>query len=316
MKLQLFALLVTAVSAVAQGVTDKIAPEGEAPAGCKPTLDAEFEITIIPLKGMAKKDLAIDTRGTTTTTSSDHANLVLQLADGVLTDSHNRTGYIASNFQFQFDLPPQAGALYTAGFSACANGSLALGGSAVFWQCRSGTFHNLYDRWWAAQCEPVLMVAMPCGSAGVGGEPPSSSTVQPGPVVGTQVVTTTMVVPLSDGQPQVVTTTSIVYICQIGDGQVQGHTTPCVAASQIPDGQVQVTATVTTGIAESQLSDGQSGGGGADCGAACQWGCCYGSLGGVAGGGGGGGGSRDRVGVDVMMVVMMMGSLLGRVVWF
>jgi hypothetical protein len=37
-------------------------------------------------------------------------------------------------------------------------------------------------------------------------------------VVATATVTTTVVVPLQDGQPQVVTTTSVVYICQIGDG--------------------------------------------------------------------------------------------------
>ncbi|KAK4128062.1 hypothetical protein N657DRAFT_564211, partial [Parathielavia appendiculata] len=205
-----FALLAMVVFAIAQGVTDKIAPEGGAPAGCKPTLDAKFEITIIPFKGMAKKDMAIEAR---TTFSGDHGNLVLQLAGGILTDAQNRTGYIASNFQFQFDNPPQTGALYTAGFSACTNGSLALGGSAVFWQCLSGTFYNLYDRWWAAQCEPALMVAMPCG----GGDP---TVPQSGTTVGTEVVTNTMVVPLSDGQPQVVTTTSIVYICQIGDGLI------------------------------------------------------------------------------------------------
>jgi len=72
---------------------------------------------------------------------------------------------------------------------------------------------------------------------------------------------------LSDGQPQVITTTRGIPICQIGDGQVQGHTTPCAAitavptpsvvvppASQYPDGQIQVTpkpapSTVATGTA-------------------------------------------------------------------
>jgi hypothetical protein len=141
---------------------------------------------------------------------------VLTLSDTVLTDAHNRTGYIASNYQFQFDNPPQAGAIYTAGFSACTNGSLALGGSAVFWQCASGTFYNLYDRYWAEQCEPALIVALPCGGDSEVGGPQSGGASET--VVGTQVVTTTMVVPLSDGQPQIVTTTSVVYICQIGDG--------------------------------------------------------------------------------------------------
>ncbi|KAF9640325.1 putative covalently-linked cell wall protein [Lasiodiplodia theobromae] len=86
------------------------------------------------------------------------STLTLTLADGVLHDAHNRTGYIASNYQFQFDAPPQAGALYTAGFSVCSEdgtASLALGGSKTWYRCLSGDFYNLYDRWWAAQCEEV-----------------------------------------------------------------------------------------------------------------------------------------------------------------
>jgi len=86
-----------------------------------------------------------------------NGTLALTLSNGVLKDSHGRTGYIASNFQFQFDEPPQAGAIVTAGFSVCANGSLALGGSNVFYQCLSGNFFNLYDRNWAAQCSPVTI---------------------------------------------------------------------------------------------------------------------------------------------------------------
>lgn len=81
----------------------------------------------------------------------------IQLENGVLTDQDGRTGYIASNYQLQFDKPPQAGAIYTAGFSECSNGSLALGGSSIFYQCLSGKFYNLYDRSWAAQCSPVYI---------------------------------------------------------------------------------------------------------------------------------------------------------------
>jgi len=88
--------------------------------------------------------------------SSDDT-LSLTLKDGVLVDNQGRTGYIAANYQFQFDKPAQTGAIYTAGFSVCSNGSLALGGSAIFYQCRSGDFYNLYDRHWAPQCEPVTL---------------------------------------------------------------------------------------------------------------------------------------------------------------
>jgi len=83
-------------------------------------------------------------------------SLTLTLKDGILKDSQNRIGYIASNRQFQFDGPPQAGALLTAGFSVC-NGSLALGPSTTFYQCRSGGFFNLYDRNVAPQCNPVRL---------------------------------------------------------------------------------------------------------------------------------------------------------------
>ena len=137
------------------------------------------------------------------------------LAGGVLTDAKARTGYIASNYQFQFDGPPQAGAIYTAGFSVCGNNSVALGGSTVFYECASGDFYNLYDRNWAPQCSAVEIVAMPCG----GPDPPFASQIPDGQVIGTTVVATTVVVPLSDGQPQVVTTQVPVPICQIGDGK-------------------------------------------------------------------------------------------------
>lgn len=83
--------------------------------------------------------------------------LALTLQDGILLDNQGRTGYIASNFQFQFDKPAQAGAIYTSGWSVCGNGSLALGGSTTFYQCLSGNFYNLYSENWAAQCNAVTI---------------------------------------------------------------------------------------------------------------------------------------------------------------
>lgn len=89
--------------------------------------------------------------------SEGGGDLELTLEDGILKDGQGRTGYIASNFQFQFDAPPQAGAIYTSGFSICTNGTLALGGSNIFYRCLSGNFYNLYDRYWAPQCSPVTI---------------------------------------------------------------------------------------------------------------------------------------------------------------
>ncbi|KAL7270343.1 hypothetical protein RUND412_006954 [Rhizina undulata] len=70
----------------------------------------------------------------------------LTLEGGVLKDALGRTGYIADNRQLQFDDPPQSGAIYTAGFGACADGTLALGGNNVFYACGSSDFTNLYDQ--------------------------------------------------------------------------------------------------------------------------------------------------------------------------
>jgi hypothetical protein len=169
----------------------------------------------------------------------DPGSLTISLANGQLTDEKGRTGYIASNFQFQFDAPPQDGAIFTGGFSVCSNGSLALGGSAVFFECLSGGFFNLYDQSFAAQCEPILIDILPCSSSGAAGQ---QSDGQP-----TGVTVATAVSQISDGQPQA---QSAVPITQISDGQPQAQS--AVPISQISDGQPQV----PTGVI-SQISDGQ-----------------------------------------------------------
>jgi hypothetical protein len=91
--------------------------------------------------------------GSTQTACMSDNSLVLTLSNGVLMDSKGRTGYIASNFQFQFDNPPQSGHLETSGFSICNGNQLALNGNTQWWMCKSGDFYNLYSKNWAAQCE-------------------------------------------------------------------------------------------------------------------------------------------------------------------
>ena len=97
------------------------------------------------------------------------STLRLTLTNHTLLDALDRTGYIASNYQFQFDKPPQSGAIYTSGWSACpvkdpseptAAGfnfglTLALGGSTTFWQCLSGSFYNIYTEKVAGQFNAV-----------------------------------------------------------------------------------------------------------------------------------------------------------------
>lgn len=121
-------------------------------------------------------------------------SLLLQLKDGILTDSQGRIGSIVANRQFQFDgPPPQAGAIYAAGWAVVpidyvedddtkeeadnnakgttrkakreAGYKLALGKQTTFYQCLSGDFYNLYDESIGGQCsevEFVLLKALDC----------------------------------------------------------------------------------------------------------------------------------------------------------
>ena len=67
-------------------------------------------------------------------------------------------GSIVSDRQFQFDSPPpQAGAIYAGGWSITPDGNLALGDQDIFYQCLSGSFYNLYDRWIAEQCSAIRL---------------------------------------------------------------------------------------------------------------------------------------------------------------
>ncbi|CDK27305.1 unnamed protein product [Kuraishia capsulata CBS 1993] len=86
------------------------------------------------------------------------SSLALTLASSVLTDKQGRIGSIVANRQFQFDgPPPQAGAIFAAGWSVTIDGKLALGNQTIFYQCLSGTFYNLYDEYVAEQCEAVYL---------------------------------------------------------------------------------------------------------------------------------------------------------------
>merc|ERR1711939_155828 len=252
------AALASVAFALPQGGPSNKAPETPSPAGCQQSYDGEFQITIVngSSTAMAKRQ----------TSTCGQANLLTaKLADGVLTDAQGRIGSIVANYQFQFDgPPPQAGALYTAGFSVCQNGTLAIGGSAVFYACKSGDFSNLYDRAWAAQCEPVFLNVLPCGSSGGAGQQPDGqptftsaappvSQIGDGQVQGPTAPPMPPVTQISDGQIQVPTG---VPVTQIGDGQVQVPTSaPATLVTQISDGQVQVPTVAPTPV--TQISDGQ-----------------------------------------------------------
>lgn len=94
-----YTLVLSALAAIAaaapQGVTSAISPMSSAPAGCSPSTAGTFQITVVNVTTNAKRDLA------------KRDALTLTLQNGLLKDALGRTGYIAANYQFQFDGPPQ-----------------------------------------------------------------------------------------------------------------------------------------------------------------------------------------------------------------
>ncbi|KAM0720308.1 hypothetical protein Q7P37_004444 [Cladosporium fusiforme] len=235
-----FAAAVVA-SPVAQGVTEEIKPDSSAPSGCSPSYDGEFQIQVTNVTSS-------DSKRSIKRQQAEADELKIKLQDGVLTDSQNRTGYIAANHQFQFDGPAQTGAIYTAGWSACENGSLALGGEVVFHQCLTGNptgegnFYNLYDESQGDQCGDVTINIVGGGS--------SSAAASQLPDGQPQASTAAPVSQIPDGQPQA--STAAAPVSQISDGQIQASTGAPV--SQIPDGQVQAS---TAAAPVSQIPDGQ-----------------------------------------------------------
>ncbi|EKG18305.1 hypothetical protein MPH_04437 [Macrophomina phaseolina MS6] len=226
-----------------QGVTQDLKPTASAPSGCQPTYPGKFTITILNAtnhQGVAKRNLL-----PRQSESGGPADTILELtlADGKLTDQQGRTGYIASNYQLQFDKPPQAGTIYNDGFSACSNGSLALGGSAIFYGCQSGEgaskFYNFYDRNWGSLCSPIYINIIQNGGSGSAAASQKSDG---------QPAATSAVSIRSDGQP---IATSAVSIRSDGQPIATGAATPVPVRS---DGQ-PIAGTVGTPVPV--RSDGQ-----------------------------------------------------------
>ncbi|ODV86950.1 hypothetical protein CANARDRAFT_191678, partial [[Candida] arabinofermentans NRRL YB-2248] len=89
--------------------------------------------------------------------------LVMNISGGLLYDSFGSLGAIVSNHQFQFDgPPPQAGALYAAGWSVTDDEYLALGSQEEFYGCPQEdsdgtTYYKIYDSQIQSYCIPVYL---------------------------------------------------------------------------------------------------------------------------------------------------------------
>ncbi|KAF1970946.1 hypothetical protein BU23DRAFT_472190 [Bimuria novae-zelandiae CBS 107.79] len=198
------AALSFAATSYAQAVEIGIEPSSPAPKGCDRSPKGNFTIGYIPASGVARKR--------ETAIADADGSLYLTLVDGVLTDGWDRTGSIVANHQFQFDGPPQAGAIYTGGFSVCQNKSLAIGGTTRWWNCLSGTFNNLYDEWIGDQCQEIRIVASfveePTSTSS--STLPSSTTAESSSVESSTAESTTVISSVSsdNGTTSTVTSTS------------------------------------------------------------------------------------------------------------
>ena len=88
-------------------------------------------------------------------------------SDGLLRDQLNRIGYIADNFQFQFDLPVQSGGYGEKDFGKYKDPKtgdvfLTWRGSSDFYKCQSGNFDNLYSQSIGGQCMPTRIMIFHC----------------------------------------------------------------------------------------------------------------------------------------------------------
>lgn len=248
--------LATLAALAAASIVSAQTSAGSPPPGCSTTYSGTFEITVsLPTK---KRDIEVVSPGNTRlrrqetdrrqreATCSSGA-LVATLSNSVLTDAKGRIGGVVANHQIQFDGPPsQAGTIYNSGWSVCSNGSLALGPSAIFYQCVSGTFYNLYNTPAGASCEAVIITVIPCGSAGGASQ---GSDGQP--------TVTSAVTQATEGQIQASSAASAPpKVTQITDGQVQASSA-VVPVSQFTDGQIQVTGSPVQATPVTQISDGQ-----------------------------------------------------------
>ncbi|KAL8955265.1 MAG: hypothetical protein Q9193_006816 [Seirophora villosa] len=155
-----------ALATLAAAVTAQI------PDGCFSNSQGSFLISTQNITGAPGQ---LDKRQVTAEEAcGNNDTAVITLKDGALEDRSGRTGGIVANGQFQFDEIIQPDSLYLDGFSICGNGSLAVAGSTIFYQCLSGGFYNLYQSNEARQCNEVYIQTIPCSGDGSAAANPSS----------------------------------------------------------------------------------------------------------------------------------------------
>ncbi|KAL8720793.1 MAG: hypothetical protein Q9225_002388 [Loekoesia sp. 1 TL-2023] len=206
------------------------------PPGC--TSDSDGTFVIQPLN-ITNSPSQVDKRQVRTICGSTP---IITLQGGVLTDQNGRTGEIVANSQFQFDQPLQSGALFTSGFSICSNGSLAVGGSTVFYQCLSGSFYNLYQQSQGKQCNEIYINTIPCESNGSESASIGSTSSTPTSSAATVPNTpTTLPTTSAAAPPAPVTPTTVPAPYPVGNG-----TAPGPAGTATGGGSTPTTSSITS----------------------------------------------------------------------
>ncbi|KAL8986693.1 MAG: hypothetical protein Q9177_004034 [Variospora cf. flavescens] len=154
-----------ALATLAAAVTAQV------PEGCSPNFEGSFITEPVNITNAPGQ---FDKRQETVTINevcADPGASTFTLSDSVLTDRQGRTGAIVGQGQFQFDENVQVDSRYVNGFSICGNGSLAIAGTTIFYQCltrdeNGDPFNNLYQTSQGGQCNEIYIETTPCPSDG------------------------------------------------------------------------------------------------------------------------------------------------------
>ena len=127
-----------------------LTPSATPPAGCQETFDGKISLEAINATTTNNRDLgAIECGG---------KSCSFTLKNGVLKNNDGETEYVDLDYELSFYKNPlNHDALYTGGFSICANRTLMLGGSALWWRCPGDYLY------WIQQgdgCYPELLNAV------------------------------------------------------------------------------------------------------------------------------------------------------------
>ncbi|KAL9022231.1 MAG: hypothetical protein Q9185_000631 [Variospora sp. 1 TL-2023] len=169
----------------------------QVPEGCSPNFEGSF---LVDNRRITNAPGQFDKRQETVTINeacADPGASTFTLSDSVLTDQDGATGAIAAQGQFQFDKNVQVDSRYVDGFSICGNGSLALAGTTIFYQClvepaNREPFVNLYLTSQRPDCDEINIQIFPCpsdgavsGSSSASVPAPATSSVAAAPVTST-----------------------------------------------------------------------------------------------------------------------------------